>query len=84
MLMPSAFESITKYRYIDRIVQTRETPFLVMDVDVIRRKFKEFQQAISQARIYYALKANPHKRIVKLLLELGADFEIAQTPPWGD
>ena len=66
-----------KYGYIDRITQTRQTPFLVMDRDVIRHKFKEFREAINQARIFYALKANPHRRIVKLLLELGADFEIS-------
>ncbi len=62
---------------IERIARTRQTPFLVIDRDVIRRKFREFQTAIGQARIFYALKANPHWRIARLLLELGADFEIS-------
>ena len=75
--MPFAFEPIMKYRDIDRLAQTKQTPFLVIDRDVIRRKFREFQEAIGQARLFYALKANPHRRIVKLLLELGADFEIS-------
>ena len=65
------------HRDIDRIVRTKETPFLVMDRDIIRRKFREFQEAIGPGRIFYALKANPHSRIVKLLLELGADFEVS-------
>jgi ornithine decarboxylase len=66
-----------KYRYIEGIAQAKQTPFLVMDGDVIQRKFREFQEAISPARVFYALKANPHRRIVKLLLELGANFEIS-------
>jgi len=75
--MSLAFESIMKYRDVNRLAQTKQTPFLVMDRDVIRRKFREFQEAIGQARIFYALKANPHKQIVRLLLELGADFEVS-------
>ena len=83
MLMTSAFESIMKYRDVNRLAQTKQTPFLVMDRDVIRRKFKEFQAAIGKARIFYALKANPHRRIVKLLVELGADFEISSQEELG-
>lgn len=75
--MPPAFESIMKYRDVNRLAQTKQTPFLVMDRDVIRRKFREFQEAIGQARIFYALKANPHRQIVRLLLELGTDFEVS-------
>jgi len=66
-----------KHREFERIAQTKQTPFLVIDRDVIRHKFREFQEAIGQARIFYALKANPHRQITKLLLELGADFEIS-------
>ncbi len=66
-----------KYKDIDRIFQTKQTPFLVIDKDVIRHKCIEFKETIGQARLFYALKANPHKRIVKLLLELGVGFEIS-------
>ncbi|MFC1902872.1 type III PLP-dependent enzyme [Chloroflexota bacterium] len=66
-----------KYRDIERIALAKQTPFLVIDRDVIQRKFGELQRAIGPARICYALKANSHRRIVKLLQELGADFEIS-------
>lgn len=66
-----------KYSEVEKIAKTKQTPFLVIDRDAIRRKFGEFQKAIGQARIFYALKANAHRRIVKLMLELGADFEIS-------
>ncbi len=65
------------YRFIERISQTRQTPFLVIGRDVIQRKFREFREAIGPARVFYALKANPHRRIVRLLLELDAGFEIS-------
>jgi len=77
MLMSTVFESIMSYRDIERIAQTKQTPFLVITREVIRRKFREFREAFRETRLFYSLKANPHKRIVRLLLELGADFEIS-------
>jgi ornithine decarboxylase len=61
----------------ERIAQTKETPFLIIDGEVIKRKFEEFQKAIGNAKIFYALKANPHARIVKLLQQLGTGFEVS-------
>lgn len=62
---------------IERVAKGRRTPLLVMDRRVIRQKFKELEEAIGNAKIYYAVKTNPHWRIVELLQDLGADFEIS-------
>lgn len=72
-----SFESITKYGEIERLARTKPTPFLVVDREVIRCKFREFQEAFGQAKIFYAIKANSHRRIAELFLELGADFEVS-------
>jgi ornithine decarboxylase len=49
----------------------------VIDGRLIQERFRELQKAIGNARIYYAVKTNPHWRIIELLHELGAHFEIS-------
>ncbi|MFC1963063.1 type III PLP-dependent enzyme [Chloroflexota bacterium] len=62
---------------IERVTKRKRTPLLVVDRSVIRRKFRELQESIDNASIYYALKTNPHWRIIELLQELGSNFEIS-------
>lgn len=56
-----------------------ETPFLLLDLDVVRHKYQELEQSFDYAGIYYAVKANPADEIVQLLAELGSNFDIAST-----
>lgn len=62
---------------IKPVLESVETPALVMDKAALRQKYQEFRGEFSDAGIYYALKANPHPEIVMLLHELGCDFEIS-------
>jgi ornithine decarboxylase len=55
----------------------RETPFLVVDLNLIRQKYHGLQQGFPEASIYYAVKANPAREVLALLAELGACFDIA-------
>ena len=64
-------------RRVVRLAHTRKTPFLVIDKKVIQSKFAQFQESMPKARLCYAVKANPHRRIVDILHNLGADFEIS-------
>lgn len=56
---------------------TKETPFLVVFKDKIRKKFEDFRAGFPNARIYYAVKANPGTPVLSLLRDLGAYFDIA-------
>lgn len=53
------------------------TPFVVMDLDIMRRRFTELRAALPTARIYYAVKANPAREIIAALAALGANFDLA-------
>ena len=55
----------------------KETPFLVVDLEVIRQKYQELTTCFPIAKVYYALKANPGAPVVNLLRELGSNFDIA-------
>src|SRR5919204_5584654 len=52
-------------------------PCLVVDLDVVRENYLSFAKALPDTRVYYAVKANPAPEILKLLVELGACFDVA-------
>ncbi len=54
-----------------------ETPFLVVDLDVIADKYQRLQQNLPNTQVYYAVKANPAPEILKLLVRLGSNFDTA-------
>ncbi len=53
------------------------TPCLVVDLDVIERNYRRLHQYLPQARIYYAVKANPARQILDRLQALGSCFDAA-------
>ena len=56
-----------------------DTPCLVVDLDAVKQKYLEFRQYMPDTDIYYAVKANPEPEILKLLTELGSNFDAAST-----
>jgi ornithine decarboxylase len=53
------------------------TPFLLLDLDLVRRKVMRFRDAMPRVRIHYAIKANPHPDVLKVMIEEKACFEVA-------
>jgi len=57
--------------------RTDEGPCVVVDLDVVRENYQSFAKALPDTRVFYAVKANPAPEILKLLVELGAAFDVA-------
>ncbi len=57
--------------------ETHETPFVMVHLDTIKKKYLELHRCFPMAKIYYAVKANPAVEIIRLLRELGCYFDIA-------
>lgn len=55
----------------------KQTPFLVLDLDKVKYKYDELKENMPLADIYYAVKANPHPEVIKVLRDKGAYFDIA-------
>ena len=66
-------------RKIARFLADQEpaTPCLVVDLDVVAANYRKLRQAMPDAAIYYAVKANPAREILDLLVSLGASFDTA-------
>ena len=53
------------------------TPFLVVDLDVVRRQYVSLTAALPGTEIFYAVKANPAPEVLSLLISLGSNFDVA-------
>ena len=49
----------------------------MVDLDVVRDNYNSFAKALPDSKVYYAIKANPAPEILKLLVEMGACFDVA-------
>jgi ornithine decarboxylase len=54
-------------------------PFLIVDTAIVRGKVRRFRAAMPRVRPHYAVKANPDRRVLKVLAHEGCGFEIAST-----
>ncbi|MFZ1815335.1 MAG: type III PLP-dependent enzyme [Rhizobiaceae bacterium] len=54
-----------------------EEPCLVIDLEQVRRNFNAFRHAMPESAVYYAVKANPHPEILRLLANAGSSFDCA-------
>src|SRR6185436_18045015 len=52
-------------------------PFLIVDTAIVRGKVRRFRAAMPRVRPHYAVKANPDRRVLKVLVQEGCGFEIA-------
>src|SRR5918993_3103875 len=52
-------------------------PFLILDTAIVRGKIRRFRAAMPRVRPHYAVKANPDRRVLKVLAQEGCGFEIA-------
>jgi len=54
-------------------------PFLILDTGIVRDKARRFRASMPRVRPHYAVKANPDRRVLKVLAQEGVGFEIAST-----
>ena len=65
---------------LDRFLAERPdatTPFLVVDLDVVRRQYVSLTAALPDTEVFYAVKANPAPEVLSLLIKLGSNFDVA-------
>lgn len=53
------------------------TPCLVVDLDVVEENYRALAESLPTAEIYYAMKANPARPVIRRLDRLGCNFDTA-------
>lgn len=73
----SDYCSDAEWAKIKKVADDKETPFLVVDLEIIKQKYVELTNCFPKAKVHYALKANPGQPVIDLLRDLGSNFDCA-------
>ena len=66
----------TPYR---QLVQRHGSPLLVLDCEVLRRRYRELRAVLKNVDLFYAIKSMPVLAALETLMEEGANFDVATT-----
>src|SRR6476469_5311464 len=55
-------------------------PFLILDTAIVRGKARRFRAAMPRVRPHYAVKANPDRRVLKVLVQEGCASRSPRRP----
>jgi ornithine decarboxylase len=64
-------------RSIAGLVERHGSPLLVMSRTQLARQMARFREALPKVEPFYAVKANPHPAVLKMLARAGAGFDVA-------
>ncbi len=77
-IVPEMVDKNTWDKVINYIAMSDEQPpYLLMDKEMIREKISQIGRTIRNAKVFYAVKANPDIEVCRIVAELGLGFEIA-------
>lgn len=55
----------------------KQTPFLLINLKTVEKNYDDLKKNLPFSKIYYAVKANPHIEVLKLLIKKGSCFDVA-------
>lgn len=77
-ITPDFVNKKTWNKVLNYIASSDESPpYLLIDREVVREKVSTIGKNIRNARVFYAVKANPDIEVLKFLNNMGVGFEIA-------
>lgn len=59
-----------------KLTRKYKTPFLIIDPEVIKENCRRIRKSFPDVEVYYAIKANPDPRILKIIHDMGCGFEV--------
>jgi len=62
---------------VDELTRDLPTPFMVLRTTQVRENLQRLRQAIPGVEVFYAVKANNHRDIIKTLAAEGCSFDIS-------
>lgn len=74
---PLDYYSNSDWKAIYAEAQHHDTPFIVVHLGIIKKKYEEFCRLFPYSKCHYAVKANPAPEVLSLLRDLGCNFDVA-------
>lgn len=61
----------------EALAQEYGTPLLVLSLEQIEKNYRLLRIHLPRVKVFYAIKANPHRRILELMRDIGSNFDVA-------
>lgn len=61
----------------EALAQEYGTPLLVLSLEQIEKNYRLLRTHLPRVKVFYAIKANPHRRILELMRDIGSNFDVA-------
>lgn len=62
---------------VEKLAEKYGSPLLVLSLKQIEANYMCLKTYMPRARVFYAIKANPHPEILKTMINLGSSFDVA-------
>lgn len=62
---------------VERLAAEYGSPLLVLSLEQIKKNYELLKKHLPRVRVHYAIKANPHPEILRVMKEMGSCFDIA-------
>lgn len=62
---------------VEKLAEKYGSPLLVLSLKQIEVNYMCLKTYMPRARVFYAIKANPHPEILKTMIKLGSSFDVA-------
>lgn len=62
---------------VEKLAEKYGSPLLVLSLKQIEANYMCLKTYMPRARVFYAIKANPHPDILKTMIKLGSSFDVA-------
>ncbi len=69
--------SVVSFKEARALAEEHGTPLLVCDLERVGQNYARLKELVPGAELYFAVKANPHPKILKTLAGLGSSFDVA-------
>src|SRR5688572_9072933 len=58
------------------------TPYILTDLSIVEQNARQLKELLPNVKIYYALKSNPHQKIIERLDRIVEGYDIASLGEW--
>ncbi len=72
-------EFLSSRPHLKKALREAKTPALVVDLDGVKKRIEELRREFEGIEIYYAVKANDHVDILRVIAREGLGFEVASS-----
>lgn len=65
------------YNAVEKLAAFFGSPLLVLSLNQVKKNYEVLRKHLPRAKVHYAIKANPHPEILRLMAKLGSNFDVA-------